>query len=618
MPRRRSSCFPGCAKGKRGARQLPGAALLEKWPVVPLLPEPHCHLVGAGEGANCTYLIRVPSPPGVAGGISIRGGVWYGRDPIFIAVDVDVGRGRPAPGETYCIYSSHLAPGGAERDRYRCRRRSRCAAGYSGQDIDPAPSINVVWRSRSAAQGGSNMDGRVIQGCPARINLVLQARNSRPEQSHRARDMRSCHGCAIGKAITTITRVPSRTRASARSSDIRFYPPASIDSNRTAAAKESNGISAGVQGPDRVRCRIERRWIENCGTVRAGIACCDHHHDASSGLSFNGSLQCVNRTAFRCRATPGVDGNVRCLGRVALPAAYRVRRKEPFHTLDVSGGCAHPVVHVAATNPLCPRRHSDLVASPVITDRCAGGMRAVEVIIARKRRIITAGISHAVVDGVMPIVIVIGHCSVPAAVVRFKRVMRPANTSIGTRYHNILPVESERPDIRRVRVTDARFDRLRSPRLRRRLNRRTRLGKRILNVRIALYARHIRTGSQCLGDLAATLHQNCVNDVEGLMLEPAFTQPLQDWSLSRLTLIPQRIVHIAALFVLCRQSGRFTQVGLIGEHDEKFRLLAVRRPIQHPGGDLFHRGPLVKGAALIGSTQGAERPQRSDGSCDEE
>jgi hypothetical protein len=60
---------------------------------------------------------------------------------------------------------------------------------------------------------------------------------------------------------------------------------------------------------------------------------------------------------------------------------------------------------------------------------------------------------------------VVGDYSIPAAVVRFKRIMRPANTSIGARHHNILPVESERPDVRRMRVNDSRLDRRRSPRL---------------------------------------------------------------------------------------------------------------------------------------------------------
>ena len=90
------------------------------------------------------------------------------------------------------------------------------------------------------------MNSRVIQGCPARVDLVLQTRNGRPEQRHGAGNMRSCHGGAVGKRIGIIGGVTGRTRVSARSADIRFYAAATIDSSRTAAAKGSNGIGAGV------------------------------------------------------------------------------------------------------------------------------------------------------------------------------------------------------------------------------------------------------------------------------------------------------------------------------------------------------------------------------------
>ena len=83
---------------------------------------------------------------------------------------------------------------------------------------------------------------------------------------------------------------------------------------------------------------------------------------------------------------------------------------------------------VAATDPLCAGRHPDLVAHAVITDHCAGGVAAVAVVIAREKRIIAARVVYAVMDSVVPVVIVIGILSVPAAVVRFQRVMRPANT----------------------------------------------------------------------------------------------------------------------------------------------------------------------------------------------
>ena len=217
----------------------------------------------------------------------------------------------------------------------------------------------------------------------------------------------------------------------------------------------------------------------------------------------------------------------------------------------------------------------------------------------------------------MPIVIVIGHRSIPAAVVRFKGVMRPTLTGIGAGNDDILPSKTERPDIRRVRVGDARFDRLRSLTLRR-LNSRARLRKRIFNVRVALDAPHVRASSQRLRDLPAALYQNCVNDVEGAMLEPAFTQPLQDRPLRRLAFVPQRIIHVLPLFILCRQSRRPAQVGLVGKHDKKFSLLAIGRVIDHPWRDLVRRCVLVRRATLADGARGSNRAQHSYGSCGEE
>ena len=286
--------------------------------------------------------------------------------------------------------------------------------------------------------------------------------------------MRSSHGSAAGKRIGIIGCVRGRPRVSARSADIRFYTAATIDSSGTAAAKGSNRIGAGVKRPGRVRCLIERWGICYCGTSRSGITRRDHYHNASSGLSFNGSLQCVNRTSFRRRTAPGVNGDIGCLGRVALSAAYWVRRQKKFHALDVSGRCAVTLVHVTAANPLCARRHSDLVASAVVADRCACGVGAVEVIVARLWRIVAARIADAVMDGVMPIVIVIGGYAVPAAIVRFKRIVCPTLASIGARHHDILSVESERPHIRRMRVNDSRLNRRRSLRVRRSAIRRER------------------------------------------------------------------------------------------------------------------------------------------------
>src|SRR5215813_9225849 len=97
--------------------------------VVLLLPEPHLHIVRAGLGASFAHPIGVAGPAGVAGGIDIGTIVRRCHDWHAIAVDVDVGRGRSAPGETHRIYPSHLASRGAERDRWRTSLRAVSPAG---------------------------------------------------------------------------------------------------------------------------------------------------------------------------------------------------------------------------------------------------------------------------------------------------------------------------------------------------------------------------------------------------------------------------------------------------------------------------------------------------------
>src|SRR6266567_1392799 len=113
----------------------------------PLRPEIYSHRVRAGLGSSFTHLVQEASLASGAGGVVIRPIVRRCRDHNSIAVDVYVGRSRSTPFETRCIYCPHLFPPGAERDRSRCRcrssrsrrgcRRRWCAAGYSGQDIDP-------------------------------------------------------------------------------------------------------------------------------------------------------------------------------------------------------------------------------------------------------------------------------------------------------------------------------------------------------------------------------------------------------------------------------------------------------------------------------------------------
>src|SRR6266542_4187548 len=74
------------------------------------------------------------------------------------------------------------------------------------------------------------------------------------------------------------------------------------------------------------------------------------------------------------------------------------------------------------------------------------------------------------------------------------------------------------------------------------------------------------------------------------MLEPPLTQPLQDWSLSRLTLIPQRIVPIAALFV--------------------FFFLMIRRPPRSPLCPYTTLFRSLPDGLLVPDQEGLDRPAR--------
>ena len=86
----------------------------------------------------------------------------------------------------------------------------------------------------------------VVDGITARCDLVFEAWSSRPEQCHRARNVRSSHGRAAENPVSRIRGIKGGARARSRSSYIWLYPAASIDCSRAAATKGGNGIGAGV------------------------------------------------------------------------------------------------------------------------------------------------------------------------------------------------------------------------------------------------------------------------------------------------------------------------------------------------------------------------------------
>jgi hypothetical protein len=172
---------------------------------------------------------------------------------------------------------------------------------------------------------------------------------------------------------------------------------------------------------------------------------------------------------------------------------------------------------------------------------------------------------------------------------RLERVMCPANPGIGARNNNSLAAKSECPHVRRMRVDNPRLDRRRRSGLRRRFLDRASFRKVIVNNRVACHVRHVRTGSQHFSESAVSFHQNRVNDIERLILNLSFAQPLKDWPLCALGLFQQGLINEAAFFGFSWQICCRSQICLICEHDKKFSLLSVGGVFRYPRRDLLHR-----------------------------
>ena len=133
------------------------------------------------------------------------------------------------------------------------------------------------------------------------------------------------------------------------------------------------------------------------------------------------------------------------------------RSYEKLKTFGVGRRCAVALVHITATNPLRPGSDSNLVARAVVTGSAAGGVRAVAAVIAR-RLVVGATDAATGMDGVVPVVIVIGSSPIPAAVVRFQRNVRPAHAGVLVADDDALASEAQCPHLRRIHILHAPLD----------------------------------------------------------------------------------------------------------------------------------------------------------------
>src|SRR5205823_7670537 len=136
-------------------------------------------------------------------------------------------------------------------------------------------------------------------------------------------------------------------------------------------------------------------------------------------------------------------------------------------------------------DPLRAGRHTDLVSHGIIANCSSDRVGPMTNIVTRKRRIVSARICNAVMNRIMPVVVMISGDAIPASVVRLERVMSPALPRVSAADRDTLASEPQRPHIRRMCISYAGLDCRRGLRLRGGSNNGVRLRKDISNVWIA-------------------------------------------------------------------------------------------------------------------------------------
>ena len=235
--------------------------------------------------------------------------------------------------------------------------------------------------------------------------------------------MRPGHARAAPATGITVDR-HAGTDVDPGSGDVGFEPVAAIHRDRAAAA-ETGDVVAAVRGANGERS-VVNGWRCNRAATGAFIAGGDDDDHAGGTKILDGSLKDEEvGGAFRGVRVPGIIDDIGGLGWVGILVIEIRRCEKPLKTFQISGGRSPTAFHVAAAYPFGSGRHADLVARAIVADHGAHGMRAVGIIIARRGQIIAAGIVAGVVgigavDGVVPVVIMIGVGAVPPPVVIFQ------------------------------------------------------------------------------------------------------------------------------------------------------------------------------------------------------
>src|SRR5688572_25474092 len=148
---------------------------------------------------------------------------------------------------------------------------------------------------------------------------------------------------------------------------------------------------------------------------------------------------------------------MRAQGRIGVLAREVGGGDHELEALGVCGRCAYALVHVAAADPLGAGSYAYLVTCAIVPDGGADGVGAVAVVIAGLLGVGAAG-TAAAVDGVPPVIVVVGGRAVPATILVLDSKVCPAYTSILACYYYALACVTHGPHLGRVHVYHSPFD----------------------------------------------------------------------------------------------------------------------------------------------------------------
>ncbi len=268
--------------------------------------------------------------------------------------------------------------------------------------------------------------GRTFHQIFQYIHLTDQIGPGRHDERCYTRHVRTGHTCAVPGSVPVTVRIVVGTDAGvhvvSRSRDVRFFAVAE-HRDRPAAAETGKVVTAVGGAYGKTAGENGGRIVHGVAT-RAIVSSGGDHENTRRPHVVDDGIHCGKIGAvatLRSRTTPGVVDDVRGHSRVGVGIVQIGGHGQPLETFDVGGRCAVVFFHVAAADPFGAGRHTDCHGADD-AGHGAGGVGTVSVVVARFVYVEAAGVGTTVdecMDGVVPVVVMVGSRAVPAAVLVF-------------------------------------------------------------------------------------------------------------------------------------------------------------------------------------------------------